>query len=144
MFTDLVKQEKVKSREDYGSFNSMHEIYGVLMEEVDEFFDEVKKKPEDRLPEDTLGELVQIAAVVEMAAEDLGIIEKVESDVVDKGPHKKLLEAVTNFIEGAVVGTDINRVYQKTKIDNPTSLRYLTVKAELLEELIYICQNTSL
>ncbi len=32
------------AREKYGPFNSTHEVYGVLIEEVEEFFSEVKKK----------------------------------------------------------------------------------------------------
>ena len=33
-----------QAREKYGYFNSTHEVYGVLIEEVHEFFEEVKQK----------------------------------------------------------------------------------------------------
>ena len=33
-----------QAREKYGYFNSTHEVYGVLIEEISEFFDEVRKK----------------------------------------------------------------------------------------------------
>ncbi len=43
-------------------FHSFHEFYGVLMEEVEELFDEIKKKQQDkqRIKE----EAIQVAAMV--------------------------------------------------------------------------------
>jgi hypothetical protein len=41
---DKVSQEIQTAKEKYGPFNSTHEVYGVLIEEVAEFFDEVRKK----------------------------------------------------------------------------------------------------
>jgi hypothetical protein len=41
---DKVSQEIQTAKEKYGPFNSTHEVYGVLKEEVDEFWDEVKIK----------------------------------------------------------------------------------------------------
>lgn len=41
---EKVSNEIQQSREKYGYFNSTHEVYGVLIEEVEEFFSEVKKK----------------------------------------------------------------------------------------------------
>lgn len=40
---DSIIKEAEKALAKYGHFNSTHELYGVLMEEVEEFFDEVKK-----------------------------------------------------------------------------------------------------
>ena len=37
--------EQEKAFEKYGHFNSTHEVYGVLFEEVQEFFDIVREKP---------------------------------------------------------------------------------------------------
>lgn len=45
----------------YGDYNSLHEGYGVLMEEVEELFDEIKKKNHD--PGDVYFESLQVAAV---------------------------------------------------------------------------------
>lgn len=44
-------------------YNSAHEVYGVLVEEVAEYFDEVRAKEERRDPEKMRRELIQIAAV---------------------------------------------------------------------------------
>ena len=41
---EKVAMEIQTSRDKYGPFNSTHEVYGVLVEEVQEFMDEVKKK----------------------------------------------------------------------------------------------------
>ncbi len=43
--------------------NSLHEGYAVLLEEVDEFWDEVKKKSSKRDHEHIRTELIQIAAM---------------------------------------------------------------------------------
>jgi hypothetical protein len=44
---EKVSQEIQVAREKYGPFNSTHELYGVLSEELDEFWDQVKKKNSD-------------------------------------------------------------------------------------------------
>ena len=41
---DKVANEIQTAREKYGPFNSTHEVYGVLKEELDEFWQEVKLK----------------------------------------------------------------------------------------------------
>ena len=46
-----------------GEFRSLHEAYGILLEEVDEFWDEVKKKPQNRDKQNIVKELIQIAAI---------------------------------------------------------------------------------
>lgn len=41
---EIVAQEIQQAKEKYGPFNSTHELYGVLAEEVDEFWQVVKIK----------------------------------------------------------------------------------------------------
>ena len=53
---------------------SLHEAYAVILEEVDELWDEARKKNRDRKDEDVLTELVQIAAMCQRAAEDLNLV----------------------------------------------------------------------
>lgn len=60
--------EATRAFEEHGGFHSVHEAYGVLMEEVEEFFDEVKKKNKARSKVAMRAELLQIAAVAIKAA----------------------------------------------------------------------------
>jgi hypothetical protein len=69
--------EQERALEKYGHFNSTHEVYGVLMEEVNEFFSVVMEKPAkdnakhydkvNRMTE----ELNQIRAIAERAMNEL-------------------------------------------------------------------------
>lgn len=70
------------AKDKYGCFNSTHEVYGVLIEEVEEFFEVVKEKPihknEFMAPEKTdskqkrmKAELLQIAAISLRAIDEL-------------------------------------------------------------------------
>jgi len=70
--TEEIKLELAKAREKHpGAFNSPHEAYGVLIEEVQEFFDEVRRQKWNR--EAMRKELLQIAAVSLRAIEDLDL-----------------------------------------------------------------------
>lgn len=59
----MVISECNRARNSNAPFNSLHEAYAVLQEEVDEFWDEVKKKPTNRSRDNTRKELIQIAAM---------------------------------------------------------------------------------
>lgn len=75
LFPHLVKIELLGARtKNPKPLNSSHEAYAVILEEVDEFWEEVKKKKSMRDPVKMRGELVQIAAMCQRAAEDLGLI----------------------------------------------------------------------
>jgi len=67
---DKILKESETSKEKYGHFNSTHEVYGVLIEEVEEFLELVKSKEPGR-SEKMQHELVQIAAVAIRAAGEL-------------------------------------------------------------------------
>jgi hypothetical protein len=56
---------------------SAHEGWAVLLEEVDELWEEVKKKPAKRDPVHMYGELVQVAAMAQRMAEDIVLSGKV-------------------------------------------------------------------
>lgn len=72
MFQDIVRNELNKAREKHPqNIRSGHEAYGVILEEVDEFWDLVKA---DASPEKMLHEIKQIAAMCQRAAEDLGMV----------------------------------------------------------------------
>lgn len=53
--------------------HNAHEAYGVIYEELDEFWDEVRAQKHD--PAKMLKELIQTAAMCMRAAEDLGFIQ---------------------------------------------------------------------
>ena len=68
-----VRQELARARERHAPLNSAHEAYAVILEELDEFFAEVRKRAERRDPAAMRRELVQIAAMAIRAVEDLAL-----------------------------------------------------------------------
>ena len=70
-FAAFVREELANARCGNKPMNSAHEAYAVILEELDEFWEEVRKKRIDRDPVKMLNELVQIAAMCQRAAEDL-------------------------------------------------------------------------
>lgn len=74
-FQSLVQNELARARKLHPEQQpSLHEGYAVLLEEVDEFWDEVKKKSTQREPVKLLEELVQIGAMAQRCAEDAGLL----------------------------------------------------------------------
>ena len=70
-FPQRVEAELLGARSLHGNQKSVHESYAVILEEVDEFWTEVKKKTADRHKTRMVDELVQIAAMCQRAAEDV-------------------------------------------------------------------------
>ena len=66
-FFELVQFEAQRAEEIHGPAASMHEAYAILLEELDELWDEVKKKHHD-YPAMT-EELIQLAAMCWKAQE---------------------------------------------------------------------------
>lgn len=62
-FLNSVSFEVNRANSLYGDFHSLHEAYAVLLEEVDELWEQVRKKEEDRSPGRIVEEAIQIAAV---------------------------------------------------------------------------------
>jgi NTP pyrophosphatase (non-canonical NTP hydrolase) len=69
-FAELMKAEVFSAREKFGPFQTTHEGYAVLKEEVDELWDCVKRKNRGS-PDDMLKECVQIAAMAACFAIEL-------------------------------------------------------------------------
>ena len=59
----LMAKEVQRAREKYPAFNSRHEGYAVLLEEVDELWEEVKKNNLNLSVEDMRKEAIQIGAM---------------------------------------------------------------------------------
>lgn len=74
-FAAAVREEVARARSLHGPYFSAHEAYAVILEELDEFWAEVKKKRGDRNPAAMLKELVQVATTAQRAAEGLELIE---------------------------------------------------------------------
>lgn len=72
-FTKLIEIELTKARAKHnGAIHGPHEGYAVILEELDEFWDEVRAQKHD--PAKMLKELVQTAAMCARTAEDCGFI----------------------------------------------------------------------
>ena len=72
-FRELLRAELVSARADYAPMNSAHEGYAIILEELDEFWDWCRLKPSQRIADHGLKELVQVAAMAQRLAEDLGL-----------------------------------------------------------------------
>lgn len=74
-FLDLVAEEVVDARKAHPTnIHNVAEGYAIILEELDEFWDEVRKKPRERDPKQVLAELVQIAAMAQRTAEDCKLL----------------------------------------------------------------------
>lgn len=67
-----IREELAAARKKFPKpLHSAHEGYAVILEEVDELWDEVKKKREDRSKRKMRDECIQIAAMAIKFIEDL-------------------------------------------------------------------------
>jgi NTP pyrophosphatase (non-canonical NTP hydrolase) len=65
--------ELERAEQGHPPMNSLHEAWAVIKEEVDELWDECRKKRQDRKPEEVRTELLQIATMCWRASRDLGL-----------------------------------------------------------------------
>ena len=71
-FQERVAEELTSARTKFpGQQHSAHEGFAVLYEEVDELWDEVKAKQDNRNNAKMLKELVQVAAMAQRMAEEV-------------------------------------------------------------------------
>lgn len=68
---DDVACELWEAREAHGDMKNAHEAYAVIREELDEFWEEVKKKKQSNRA--MMKELIQVAAMAVRAIADLGM-----------------------------------------------------------------------
>ncbi len=71
VFVRRVERELVDARGKHSPIHSAHEGYAVILEELDELWEEVRKKRAERSDERMWNELVQIGAMAQRVAEDL-------------------------------------------------------------------------
>ena len=67
----LVVEELSKAQAHYPPFNTEHEGYAILLEEVDELWDEIKRKQSKRDKEKIVKEAIQVAAMAMRFVVDL-------------------------------------------------------------------------
>lgn len=72
VITELAKARLKHPRK----MNSLHEAYAVILEEVEELWGETRIQSPERDKELILEDLIQIAAMAQRAAEDLGLIDR--------------------------------------------------------------------
>jgi NTP pyrophosphatase (non-canonical NTP hydrolase) len=73
-FPQLLQDELVNARLKHPTnIHNVHEGYSVILEEIDEYWEWVKRKTKNREPEEMLKELIQIAAMAQRTAEDVVI-----------------------------------------------------------------------
>lgn len=61
---NAVARELKRARKIFAPFNSAHEGYGVILEEKDELWDEIKRKRQARSKRKMREEAIQLAAMV--------------------------------------------------------------------------------
>lgn len=66
-----VRHELERAERNHAPMNSLHEAYSVILEEVDELWDLVRMKRQERNPEHVRSELLQIAAMAIRTAKNL-------------------------------------------------------------------------
>lgn len=74
-FPTLVHSELIEARDNHQPMNSAHEAWAVILEELEEFKQQVFLRRQARDKSAMLRELVQTAAMCQRAAEDLALIE---------------------------------------------------------------------
>lgn len=96
-FAQLMDEETTRVRSRKAPVKSWHEGYGLIAEEFDEFWDEVKKKSEKRDRDNALKELVQIAALCQRIAIDLALVDDYERKNPAVPPDNAALVAMRIF-----------------------------------------------
>lgn len=76
-FEALQEEQLIKARNKHANMRCQHEAYAVILEELDEFWEEVKAQQFDKAK--ALKELTQVAAMCQRAAEDLDLLPDVPS-----------------------------------------------------------------
>ena len=87
LFADLQCHEIESARAKHHPINSAHEGYSVILEELDEFWEEVRKKRSERSRERMLAELVQVAAMAQRTAEDV-VLRRPACAACDRGDYQ--------------------------------------------------------
>ena len=80
-----VGDELRHARAKHGEMHSAHESYSVIKEELDEFWDEVRKQKHDK--KEMANELIQVAAMAVRAVVDLELLSSPNSSIPESEHH---------------------------------------------------------
>lgn len=83
-FADEVRDELARARSKFGPVASLHEGYAVILEELDEYWEEVRGHTSDEQLNRAYRELLQVAAMAQRTAED--VISRVYAKESPPGP----------------------------------------------------------
>lgn len=136
-FPDLVKQEVKRAGEMYGPIHSIHEGYGVIAEEVAEFFDAVRLKDFERNVADITMELAQIGAIAQRIAEDLQYIPQ---SLVQDGSKPDVIPYLGRIIELEAALTTAIKLLESGSVAQQQlgvsgSMRNLTFHVDVIGDL---------
>lgn len=104
-FWSLAAAELARARQAYpGRQSCLHHGYAVLLEEVDELWEAIKSRRQDRDPHHLLVEAIQVAAMACRLVEDRGLL--VAVDMPSAGGAGDILEVLRLRAEGKTVVWD--------------------------------------
>ncbi len=69
--SNMVIEEYYRATKKFSPFNSVHEGYAIILEELDELWEEIKKKKDKRRTKKMLEEAIHVAAMAMRFANDM-------------------------------------------------------------------------
>jgi hypothetical protein len=97
-FAEELTERVISLRKQRRPTASYHEAYAIILEELQEFWEEVKLNPGIRSSTSSLHELLDIAAACWMVAEDLNMTDKVESSP----PRNEHAQILRNLLDSMI------------------------------------------
>lgn len=94
-FEEEVKKRLAEARSKHSPINSYHEGYAVLLEELDELWDEVRKRNPNK--PNLRRELIDIAAMAQRMAEDRNLLDYLHDD---EPVYRLIIEKSDTFSTG--------------------------------------------
>ena len=75
---EAITREINRATDMHGPINGLHEGYAIILEEFEEFWDEVKKKQKERHQADWVKELIEVAAMCVRTIQDVTEVDTLE------------------------------------------------------------------
>lgn len=141
-FADLVSAELALARTMYPAIADEFEAIGIIREEFDEFWAIVRRRPEHRDPRLLLRELMQIAAMCQRAAADLGLVQRfcgqplpfedLVTDALQRERARRVVpELRTSHAAATILRHSLNRLEDGLELELHKDIRWLRTLIEL-------------